>query len=93
MQKSFLMPLTSARALCDWKNTASLWPHLKRQSASQSLPHLPTQQRRGRATLPPEYQLSAHFWHGWSSVRGNVGSWDTSAMIWVSSLREHRANN
>lgn len=22
-------PLTSARALCDWKNTASLWPHLR----------------------------------------------------------------
>lgn len=34
-QKSFLLPLTSARALCDWKNTASLWPHLGGQSAIQ----------------------------------------------------------
>lgn len=34
-QKAFLLPLTSARALCDWKNTASLWPHLGGQSAIQ----------------------------------------------------------
>lgn len=45
--------LTSARLVCDWKNTDSLW---------------------------------LHFGHGWSSVRGSVGSATTSPMIWVSSL-------
>lgn len=35
IQKAFFMPLTSARALCDWKNTASLWPHLRGQLAPQ----------------------------------------------------------
>lgn len=40
-QKAFLQPLTSARALCDWKNTASLWPHLGgQQPFSQPYPSL-----------------------------------------------------
>lgn len=40
IQKAFFRPLTSARALCDWKNTASLWPHLRGQLAAQ-LPNPP----------------------------------------------------
>lgn len=47
-------------------------------------------QVRPAGTPPPTGRPASHFWHGWSSVRGNVGSWDTSAMIWVSSLRAGR---
>lgn len=41
----------------------------------------------GGQPLPFPSELRTHFWQGWSSVRGNVGSCDTSAMIWVSSLQ------
>lgn len=33
-----------------------------------------------------------HLGQGWSSVLGSVGSWDTSAIIWVNSLEETPKN-
>lgn len=35
---------------------------------------------------------NTHLGQGWSSVLGNVGSWDTSAIIWVNSLEETPKN-
>lgn len=35
---------------------------------------------------------NTHLGQGWSSVLGSVGSWETSAIIWVNSLEETQKN-
>lgn len=70
---------------------ASTPPYVLSKKAFDSLPKQTDRKTLTSALTDWDWKNTAslwlHFGQGWSSVRGRVGSWMTSAMIWVMALQ------